>query len=85
MLDPREHGPRRRLLSRPFRRTHLVEHWERVVKEKAKLCGAKIKRDVEGGGRAEVFNWWMLLASDVSVHSAFGESSRMLETEEVRA
>jgi len=85
MLDPREHGPRRRLLSRPFSRTHLVEHWERIVKEKVKLCVAKIRRDAEGGGRAEVLNWWMLLASDISAHLAFGESFRMVETEEVRA
>jgi hypothetical protein len=27
-----------------------------------------------------VYNWWMLLASDVSAHLAFGESFRMLET-----
>jgi len=83
MLDSKEHGPRRRLLSRPFSRTHLVEHWERIVKDKVKLCVSKIKRDALEGN-AELFNWWMLLASDVSAHLAFGESFRMLETEEVR-
>jgi hypothetical protein len=29
---------------------------------------------------ADVYNWWMLLASDISAHLAFGESFRMLET-----
>lgn len=79
MLDPKEHGPRRKLLSRSFSRTYLVDNWEPVVREKALLAVTKIKIDALGH-TADVYNWWMLLASDVSAHLAFGESFRMLET-----
>lgn len=79
MLDPREHGPRRKLLSRSFSRTYLVENWEHKVREKALLAVNKIKADAVKS-TADVYNWWMLLASDVSAHLAFGESFGMLET-----
>jgi len=78
MLDPREHGARRKLLSRSFSRSYLVENWESVVREKALLTVTKIKADATQS-TADVYNWWMLLASDVSAHLAFGESFRMLE------
>ncbi|KAF2130179.1 cytochrome P450 [Dothidotthia symphoricarpi CBS 119687] len=78
MLDPREHGPRRKLLSRSFSRTYLVEHWESVVREKALLAVQKIKVDAQNSS-ADIYNWWMLLASDISAHCAFGESLGMLE------
>ncbi|KAH3905734.1 hypothetical protein HBI56_211510 [Parastagonospora nodorum] len=79
MLDPREHGARRKLLSRSFSRSYLVENWEPAVREKALLVVTKIKVDAMQS-TADVYNWWMLLASDVSAHLAFGESFRMLET-----
>jgi cytochrome P450 len=79
MLDPREHGPRRKLLSRSFSRSYLVENWEPIVRQKALLAVSKIKTDAVQS-TADVYNWWMLLASDVSAHLAFGESFRMLET-----
>jgi cytochrome P450 len=79
MLDPREHGLRRKLLSRSFSRSYLVENWESVVREKALLAVTKIKADAVDSA-ADVYNWWMLLASDISAHLAFGESFRMLET-----
>lgn len=78
MLDPREHGPRRKLLSRSFSRTYLVEHWESVVREKVLLAVQKIKADAQSS-TADIYNWWMLLASDISAHCAFGESLGMLE------
>ncbi|KAJ5057105.1 cytochrome P450 [Bipolaris maydis] len=78
MLDPREHGPRRKLLSRSFSRSYLVQYWEPVVKEKALLAVQKIKADAMKS-TADVYNWWMLLASDVSAHLAFGDSFGMLE------
>jgi len=81
MLDPREHGPRRKLLSRSFSRTYLVEHWESVVRDKALMAVTKIKADATQA-TADVYNWWMLLASDVSAHLAFGDSFNMLESGE---
>ncbi|KAH9879221.1 hypothetical protein J1614_002660 [Plenodomus biglobosus] len=78
MLDPLEHGPRRKLLSRSFSRSYLVENWESKVREKASLAVAKIRENATDS-TADVYNWWMLLASDVSAHIAFGESFGMLE------
>jgi cytochrome P450 len=82
MIDPREHGPRRKLLSRPFSRTYLVQNWEKVVREKALLCVRKIREDAVNE-KADVYNWFMLLASDISAHLAFGESFNMLEAGQV--
>ena len=53
------------------------------MKEKARLAAQKIKADAMQGS-ADVYNWWMLLASDVSAHLAFGDSFGMLETGHVR-
>ncbi|KAF1944094.1 cytochrome P450 [Clathrospora elynae] len=78
MLDPREHGSRRKLLSRSFSRTYLVENWESVVREKVLLAVTKIKAEAIHN-TADVYNWWMLLTSDVSAHLAFGDSFGMLE------
>lgn len=79
MLDAREHSTRRKLLSRSFSRSYLVENWEPKVREKVVLAVKKIRADAMEG-TADVYNWWMLLASDVSAHLAFGESFGMLET-----
>jgi cytochrome P450 len=82
MLDPREHGPRRKLLSGAFSRSYLVKNWEKIVREKALLAVNRIKADAASSS-ADVYNWWMLLASDVSAHCAFGESFGMLESGQV--
>ncbi|KAF2499012.1 cytochrome P450 [Lophium mytilinum] len=78
MIDPKDHSQRRKLLMRPFSRTQLLEHWDQTVKETASMCVKKIKQEALRG-QADVFNWWMLLASDVSAHLAFGESFKMVE------
>jgi cytochrome P450 len=82
MIDPKEHGPRRKLLSRSFSKTYLMEHWEAVVRDKAQLCVEKIKGDATRSS-ADVYNWWMLLASDVTAHLSFGEPFGMLQTGQV--
>jgi len=71
-------GLRRKLLSRSFSRSYLVENWESEVRAKALLAVTKIKSNALES-TADVYTWWMLLASDVSAHLAFGESFGMLE------
>jgi cytochrome P450 len=56
MLDSREHSQRRKLLSRPFSRTYLVENWESVVREKALLAVTKIRTDAMNN-TADVYDW----------------------------
>lgn len=84
MIDPREHGLRRKLLSRSFSRSYLLEHWEPTVREKVELCIAQIKKNATTDV-ADVYHWWMLLASDVTAHLAFGESFNMLQTGQVQS
>ncbi|KAK7191545.1 cytochrome P450 [Paraphaeosphaeria sporulosa] len=79
MIDPREHGPRRKLLSRSFSRSYLLENWESTVRDKVELCVSQIKKNAEHDV-ADVYHWWMILASDVTAHLAFGESFNMLQT-----
>ena len=43
-----------------------------------------MKQDAMSSGKVDVFKWWLLLASDVSAHLAFGESFGMLKTGQVR-
>jgi cytochrome P450 len=83
MVDPKEHGPRRKLLSGSFSKSYLMKHWEGVVRDKAMLCVEKIKGDAVRE-EADVFNWWMLLASDVTGHLSFGEPFGMLQAGKVR-
>jgi len=52
VLDPREHGPRRKLLSRSSSRSYLVENWESVVRL---LAVTKIKADAMQS-TADVYN-----------------------------
>ena len=55
VLDPREHGPRRKLLSRSSSRSYLVENLESAVREKALLAVTKIKADAMQS-TADVYN-----------------------------
>jgi len=82
MIDPKQHGARRKLLSRPFSRTHIVEHWESTVRENVALAVSQIKKEAMAG-RADVMKWWFLLAADVSAHLAFGANFHMLKHGEV--
>jgi cytochrome P450 len=83
MIDPKEYGSRRKLLSGSFSKTYLMSHWEPTIREKVELCVSKIKADAQRKGSADVYNWWMLLASDVTAHLAFGEPFGMLEAGQV--
>lgn len=78
MIEPRDHGLRKKLMSRTFSRTFLVEHWEQFVRDKVHLAVEKI-RDAAMQDKADVYNWWILMASDISAHLAFGEPFGMLE------
>jgi len=82
MVDNKQHAQRRKLLSRPFSRSHIVEHWEPTVRENVALAVSQMKQDAMSG-KADVFKWWLLLASDVSAHLAFGENFGMLKSGQV--
>jgi len=82
MTDAKQHGARRKLLSRPFSRTHIVEHWEPTVRSNVALAVSQIKGEAMTG-QADILKWWYLLGADVSAHLAFGENFHMLKYREV--
>ncbi|EMD00912.1 hypothetical protein BAUCODRAFT_144505 [Baudoinia panamericana UAMH 10762] len=78
MTDNKAHAGRRRLLSRPFSKSHLRQHWEPVVRERVELAVARMCAEA-AKGPVDVMKWWMFMASDVSAHLMFGESFQTLE------
>ena len=78
MTNKRQHGERRKLLSRTFSKTFITTHWETTVRDAARLCVSKIRMNA-GNGAADVMFWWSLMASGVLSRLAFGHSFEMLE------
>ncbi|KAG5925741.1 hypothetical protein E4U42_004006 [Claviceps africana] len=79
--DPRQASARRKLFQRSATRA-AVAQWEPVVARLADLAVGKIKRDVETTGTADVARWWSMMTADVLSSLAFGESYRIVETEQ---
>ncbi|KAK8106995.1 sterigmatocystin biosynthesis P450 monooxygenase [Apiospora kogelbergensis] len=83
MRDPKQHAARRRLFARAFSKTALRANWEAEVRRTVEKTVARIKtaassRGRGGGGGADVFKWWTLMATDVVAHLSFGESFDMV-------
>ena len=83
IIDPKEHGLRRRLLSSPISDSAL-RSMESIINDKVSLAIHKMKEEMEMRGVADVFKWWMFMASDVIGQLSFGSSFQMLERGEVR-
>jgi hypothetical protein len=84
IINPKEHGVRRRLLSAPISDSSL-KLMESLINEKVSLAIQKIKEEMECRGAADVFKWWMFMASDVIGQLSFGDSFGMLERGIVRS
>ncbi|TDZ17285.1 putative sterigmatocystin biosynthesis P450 monooxygenase STCB [Colletotrichum orbiculare MAFF 240422] len=82
LLDPKKHAERRKLFARVFAKQSLRREWERDVREKAERAVNQVERDLRRTGRADVYKWSTMLATDVIAHLAFGESFNMLEVGE---
>lgn len=54
-----------------------------MVHEKVRLAVSKIKVNA-ASTTADLLKWWILMATDVTVHLAFGESFHMTEKGEVK-
>ncbi len=76
--DSRNHGMRRKILSRPFSKSNLTQNWASLVNERAQLAVRKIKAMAEEG-TCNIFEWWTYMAMDVIGKVSFGESFGMLE------
>lgn len=80
--DPRKASARRKLFQRSATRA-AVQQWEPAVARLANLTVQKIKKDISAKGTADVAKWWSMMAADVLTSLAFGESYRIIETEQV--
>lgn len=77
-LDPKYHAQHRRLLASPISATSLVQH-EPLIREKIHLTISRITEEISSRGAADVYKWWMFMATDIIGELSFGESFKMLE------
>jgi cytochrome P450 len=80
IADPRQHAARRRLLARGLTMDMLRRNWEAQVRLKVDTAVDQIRAEAAGGGVADLFQWWRLMAADVIALLSFGEPFHMIET-----
>lgn len=82
--DPHLHASRRRLLASPISDSSLTR-MEPIISSRVHMAIGRISEEMEKRGAADVFKWWLFMATDVIGELSFGESFRMLEAGEVKA
>lgn len=84
MPGGKPHADRRRLLSRPFSKSHLRQTWETTIRGHVCLAVEKVIQEARHpntvDGKIDLLKWWTFMASDVSAHLMFGESFHTLES-----
>lgn len=80
--DSTYHRRVRRLLSSPLSEASIVSN-HAFVDSKARLVVERIRDEMSRKGWADVYKWWMFMATDVIGELTFGESFNMLEKDEV--
>ncbi|KAK7756339.1 hypothetical protein SLS62_001565 [Diatrype stigma] len=76
--DVETHRRFRRLLSGPMSESGLKAVLPQV-ESKVRLAVQRIGEEMESKGAADVWKWWLFMATDVIGELSFGESFRMLE------
>ncbi|KAL2831535.1 putative cytochrome P450 [Aspergillus cavernicola] len=76
--DPKFHRERRRLLSSPMSASSL-KRMEPLIRLRVRLAIRRIQEEMETRGTADVYKWWMFMATDIIGELCFGDSFRMLE------
>jgi cytochrome P450 len=84
MINPKEHSARRRLLSAPMSDSSL-KSMEPLINEKVTLAIQRMKEEIGRRGSADIFKWWLFMASDVIGQLTFGDSFKNLEQGVVRS
>lgn len=80
--DPQFHAARRRLLASPISDSSLTR-LEPLVNSRVCLAISRIAEEMERRGAADVFKWWLFMATDIIGELSFGDSFRMLESGKV--
>lgn len=81
-IDPQDHANRRRLLAAPMSDSSLA-HMEPIIAAKVRLAIARAGEEMQERGVADVFKWWLFMATDVIGELTFGKSFEMLELKKV--
>lgn len=81
-VDVAFHRRHRRLLSSGLSETSL-QAFHPIVEQRVNLAIARMGEEMQTRGAADVFKWFLFMATDVIGELTFGESFRMLELGEV--
>lgn len=76
--DTELHRRYRRLLSNPMSESSLKTVYG-VIEANVDFAIRRMHEEMETRGAADVFKWWMFMATDIIGELSFGESFRMLE------
>ncbi|KAJ5691987.1 hypothetical protein N7462_001410 [Penicillium macrosclerotiorum] len=76
--DTQFHSSRRRLLASPISDSSLTR-FEPLISNRVQIAIDRIGEEMKDRGAADVFKWWLFMATDVIGELSFGESFRMLE------
>lgn len=76
--DPKFHGDRRRLFAAPMSNSS-IQKLAPLIDARVHLVISKIRGEMEARGAADVYKWWIFMATDVSGKLCFGDSFRTLE------
>jgi len=77
-VDVEFHRRHRRLLAGPMAESSLQSMLP-VIEARLALTLSKIKKEMASRGAADVFKWWLFMATDIIGELTFGDSFRMLE------
>lgn len=80
--DRQFHSARRRLLASPISDSSLTK-MEPIILSRVQVAIDRMTEEMRKRGAADVFKWWLFMATDVIGELSFGESFRMLEAGEV--
>ncbi|KAJ5454167.1 uncharacterized protein N7458_005123 [Penicillium daleae] len=79
--DQQLHSSRRRLLASPISDSSLTR-MEPIILSRVHMAINRITEEMGRRGAADVFKWWLFMATDVIGELSFGESFRVLEAGE---
>jgi len=80
--DPQFHGARRRLLASPISDSSL-SHLVPQISNRVEYTIQRIAEEINNRGAADIFKWWLFMATDIIGELSFGESFKMLEAGKV--
>lgn len=81
-VDPKFHADHRRLLASPISDSS-ISRLEPVIADRIRLTIRRMVEEMDSRGVADVFKWWLFMATDIIGQLSFGESFGMLESGKV--